>query len=76
MKQQAKDLHEKIERDLLEIMDNSDNIIRKIHNLHNLEYDYGRYIFVMQEIKLKAKKMLQYDFDRLALLKKIGIKKK
>lgn len=70
MNSKAKQLHEKVERDLLEIMDNSDSIIRKIHNLHDLEFDYGRYIPVISEIKLNAKKILNYDFDRLAVNKK------
>ena len=50
MTPKAKNLHEKTEKDLLEIMDNCDSVIRNIHKLHNLEFDYGRYISVMTEI--------------------------
>ena len=70
MNPKAKELHQKIEKDFLEIMDNCDSINHKIHRLHDLEFDYSRYISVVQEMNQNSKKMLNFDFDRLALNKK------
>lgn len=70
MTTKAKELHQKIENDLLEIMDKCDNVKRNIHNLHRLEYDYGRYLSVLSEISDKAKQMLNYSFDKLAVKRK------
>lgn len=70
MTPKAKELHQKIENDLLEIMDRCNNINRNIHNLHRLKYDYGRYLSVLSEISNKAKTMLNYSFDKLAVKRK------
>jgi hypothetical protein len=70
MTPQAKELHQQIETQLLDIMDNCDNIIYEIHQLKKMGFDYGRYINTLTTTKSNAKDMLNLSFDKLAIKNK------
>jgi hypothetical protein len=70
MTPQAKELHQQIETQLLDIMDNCDNIIYEIHQLKKMGFDYQEYITNIQTMKNSTKFMLNESFDKLAIKKK------
>jgi len=71
---ESKDLktHEKIGNTLLSIMNDLDVLNYELMKLHNENYEYAApYLNQVSNMKFDCKKILNKDFDRLALNSKL-----
>lgn len=63
--------HEKIGKTLLSIMNDFDVLNHELMKLHNENYEYAAsYLNQISNMKYDCKKILNKDFDRLALNRK------
>ncbi|WP_064967637.1 hypothetical protein [Tenacibaculum ovolyticum] len=65
-------IHEKIGKTLLSIMNDFDVLNHELMKLHNESYEYAApYLNQVSNMKDDCKKILNKDFDRLALNRKV-----
>jgi len=62
--------HEEIAEGLLSMMNDIDWIRSNLYNLHENGFDYSEQLNIIGNMKVDVKKMLNKDFDRLAINKK------